>query len=149
MLFSLLADATENTGNNGSTWSTYIFLGVVLVVLVVGFVLTSRKSKKREEEQKNMLDAIKPGDRVTTIGGISGVVVEVNKEENTFVLETGSADSDKKSYLKFLKQAVYQTDTKLPDGDEENAANEETSSKTESVTDNEASEKAEETKENE
>lgn len=149
MLFSLLADATENTGNNGSTWSTYIFLGVVLVVLVVGFVLTSRKSKKREEEQKNMLDAIKPGDRVTTIGGISGVVVEVNKEENTFVLETGSADSDKKSYLKFLKQAVYQTDTKLPDGDEENAANEETSSETESVTDNEASEKAEETKENE
>lgn len=147
MLFSLLADATEN--NNSSTWSTYIFLGIVLVVLVVGFVLTSRKSKKREEEQKNMLDAIKPGDRVTTIGGISGVVVEVNKEENTFVLETGSADSDKKSYLKFLKQAVYQTDTKLPDGDEENTANEETSSETESVTDNEASEKAEETKENE
>ncbi len=56
-----------------------------------------------------MLDAIKPGSKVKTIGGICGVVVEVNAEENTFVLETGTEASGK-SYIKFDKQAVYQTD---------------------------------------
>ena len=56
-----------------------------------------------------MLDAIQPGNKVKTIGGICGIVVEVNPDENTFVLETGTEASGK-SYLKFDKQAIYQTD---------------------------------------
>ena len=47
------------------------------------------------------------GDRVKTIGGICGVVVEINEEENTFVLETGV--DNKGSFIKFDKVAVYQT----------------------------------------
>ena len=57
----------------------------------------------------DMLDAIKPGNKVKTIGGICGVVVEVCPEDNTFVMETGTEASGK-SNLKFDKQAVYQTD---------------------------------------
>ncbi|MBR2441609.1 MAG: preprotein translocase subunit YajC [Clostridia bacterium] len=56
-----------------------------------------------------MLNAIQPGNKVKTIGGICGVVVEVCPEDNTFVLETGTEQSGK-SYIKFDKQAVYQTD---------------------------------------
>ena len=56
-----------------------------------------------------MLNAIQPGNKVKTIGGICGVVVEVCPEDNTFVLETGTEASGK-SYIKFDKQAVYQTD---------------------------------------
>ena len=57
----------------------------------------------------DMLNAIQPGSKVKTIGGICGVVVEVCPEDNTFVLETGTEASGK-SYIKFDKQAVYQTD---------------------------------------
>ena len=57
----------------------------------------------------DMLNAIQPGNKVKTIGGICGVVVEVCPEDNTFILETGSEQSGK-SYIKFDKQAVYQTD---------------------------------------
>ena len=56
-----------------------------------------------------MLNAIKPGNKVKTIGGICGIVVEVCEDDNTFVLETGTEKSGK-SYMKFDKQAVYQTD---------------------------------------
>lgn len=56
-----------------------------------------------------MLNAIQPGNKVKTIGGICGIVVEVCPEDNTFVLETGTEASGK-SYIKFDKQAVYQTD---------------------------------------
>ena len=72
-------------------------------------IFNSRSQKKRQQESQKMLDAIKPGSKVKTIGGICGVVVEVNAEENTFVLETGTEASGK-SYIKFDKQAVYQTD---------------------------------------
>jgi preprotein translocase subunit YajC len=57
------------------------------------------------------LNALKPGCKVKTIGGICGVVVEVNREENTFVLETGN-EANGKSYIKFDLVAVYQTDAK-------------------------------------
>ena len=57
----------------------------------------------------DMLNAIQPGHKVKTIGGICGVVVEVCPEDNTFVLETGTEASGK-SYIKFDKQAVYQSD---------------------------------------
>ena len=55
--------------------------------------------------------ALRPGNKVKTIGGICGVVVEICPEDNTFVLETGTEASGK-SYLKFDRQAIYQTDAK-------------------------------------
>lgn len=87
---------------------------VVMIVLmcaaVIGLmVYSSSKQRKRQQETMEMLDAIRPGNKVKTIGGICGVVVEICPEDNTFILETGSEASGK-SYIKFDKQAVYQTD---------------------------------------
>ncbi len=99
MLMNLLA----------SNYGTYIMMGVLLLIIVVFMVFNSRAQKKRQQETMDMLNAIQPGNKVKTIGGICGVVVEVCPEDNTFVLETGTEVSGK-SYIKFDKQAVYQTD---------------------------------------
>ncbi len=109
MIFNLLAESTGSSSpETGNPWGTWIIMGV-LVLVIVGFMIFNRRNqKKRQEETKSMLDAIKPGNKVKTIGGICGVVVEVC-DDNTFVLETGTEASGK-SYLKFDKQAVYQTD---------------------------------------
>ena len=81
-----------------------------LVLLIVVFMVFNRKTqKKKQQEAMDMLNAIKPGNKVKTIGGICGIVVELCPEDNTFILETGSEASGK-SYIKFDKQAVYQTD---------------------------------------
>lgn len=92
-----------------SNASSYIMIIALVAVIVVFMVINTRSAKKRQQEQQNMLDAIRPGNKVKTIGGVCGVVVEVNAEDNTFVLETGT-ESSGKSYIKFDKQAVYQTD---------------------------------------
>ena len=89
--------------------STYVILGVLIVAIIVMFVFSSKRRKKQEEDAKNLIDAVKPGNKVKTIGGICGIVVEVDTEENTFVLETGSEQSGK-CFLKFDRQAIYQTD---------------------------------------
>ena len=106
-----LLTAAENSSASGGTGGvgSWIIMGVLLVIIIVFMALNRRTQQKRQEETKNMLDAIQPGNKVKTIGGICGVVVEVCPEDNTFVLETGTEKSGK-SYLKFDKQAVYQTD---------------------------------------
>lgn len=121
----LLAESTgSSSGGNSKVFST-IFIVLIVAAFVAMMIFNSRSQKKRQQESQKMLDAIKPGSKVKTIGGICGVVVEVNAEENTFVLETGTEASGK-SYIKFDKQAVYQTDavadTKAAGKAEEKAA---------------------------
>lgn len=118
MLYSLLAKLTEGEttdpgttpgGNNSMTWVMLAILGVLIVVVVVMYVMGNKKRKKQEQDAKDLINAVKPGNKVKTIGGICGIVVEVDDEENTFVLETGTEASGK-SYIKFDRQAIYQTD---------------------------------------
>lgn len=87
----------------------YIILGVLLVGIVVMFVFSSRRRKKQEQDAQDLINSVKPGNKVKTIGGICGIVVEVDNEENTFVLETGTEQSGK-CFIKFDRQAIYQTD---------------------------------------
>ena len=108
MLFNLLDDATSSAPSGSNPWSMLLMIGVFVVLLVVMMVFNRRSQKKREEETKNLLAGLKPGNTVKTIGGICGTVVEVC-EDGTFVLETGT-DVSGKSYLKFDKFAIAQTD---------------------------------------
>lgn len=113
MLWNLLSAATSSSGSDtqpkGNMTGTYIMMAVLIVAFVAMMIFNRRSQKKRQEETNKMLDALKPGNKVKTIGGICGVVVEICPEDNTFVLETGTQNSGK-SYIKFDKQAVYQTD---------------------------------------
>ena len=100
-MFNLLAEG----GNTGS-W----IMVIVLLLVMVGFMVYSNYTqKKRQKETQETLNAIQPGNKVKTIGGVCGIVVEVCPEDGTFVLETGTEKSGK-SYIKFDKQAIYQTD---------------------------------------
>ena len=108
MLSALLADETP-TNSGAGDWVTWVILAVFIVIIVVFFVFSSRRNKKKQQEAQQLMDAVKPGNKVKTIGGVCGIVVEVDPEENTFVLETGSETSGK-CYMNFDKQAIYQTD---------------------------------------
>ena len=104
-MFNLLTDAS-NQGNDTLSW---VMIVVLIGVFVAYMVYSNRQQKKRQKETQDTLNAIQPGHKVKTIGGICGVVVEVCADDNTIVLETGTEKSGK-SYIKFDKQAVYQTD---------------------------------------
>ncbi|MCM1546304.1 MAG: preprotein translocase subunit YajC [Clostridiales bacterium] len=94
---------------NSSQILSYVLIGVMVVILIVSMVLMNRRSKKRQQEAQDLIDAVKPGNKVKTIGGICGIVVEVDPEEDTFVLETGTETSGK-CYIKFVRQAIYESD---------------------------------------
>ena len=106
MLFNLLEGSASSTA--GKTSPVMIIVFIVIIVAMIGLLVWQTISgKKKQKEAQNMLNQLKKGDRVKTIGGVCGFVVEINDAENTFVLETGT--SDNKSYVKFDKGAIYQT----------------------------------------
>lgn len=113
MLFNILAEEGGKTNN----WTSYILIILVVVVLVGFFVWSAISNKKKQKQFNDTINAIKPGSKVKTIGGICGTVVSIDGEENTFVLKTGEEGSE--CYIKFDKQAIYQTDAKPEPAQEE------------------------------
>jgi preprotein translocase YajC subunit len=104
MLLNLLESNADTPQNSSGS----IIIMIVLVIAIIGlFVWQTISGKKKQKEAQEMVNALKKGDKVKTIGGICGYVVEINDAENTFVLETGT--DSKKSYVKFDKGAIYQT----------------------------------------
>ena len=111
MFWNLLSAAGSASGDGkGGNGSGSVVLFIIIIVALALFLWWSRRSqKKREQEISETLDAMQPGNKVKTIGGICGIVVELCPDEDAFILETGS-ESTGKSYIKFDKKAVYQTD---------------------------------------
>ena len=90
--------------------ASLVMLGFLVVLFIVMLVVSNRQKKKQQKEIQEKLDSLKVGDRVKTIGLICGIVVDVNPEENTFVLETGKGNHG--SFIKFDKSAIYQISSK-------------------------------------
>lgn len=80
------ADAAEVLQPNPTeTLLTYLVLTVLFLAMI--YLVMIRPQKKKEKESKEMRDNLQIGDEVTTIGGITGIIVR--KTEDTVVIETG------------------------------------------------------------
>ena len=146
-----LKDPNSDTGVSDSTnkghWTdgigTYILLGVMLIAFIGFYIYNNRQQKKRAAEAQKQLDAIKPGTKIKTIGGVCGVVTEV--DEDSFVLQTGGKE---KSFVTFDKRAVAESDAvveeeKKEEKEEEKPKKEKKAKKEEAVEES-VEEKAEE-----
>ena len=85
MLYFL--DSAPTAQDGGSGMLTTILMLVVMIGIF--YFMLIRPEKKRKKEAEAMRSAIKTGDKITTIGGIIGTVVNVKDEK--IVIET-SAD---------------------------------------------------------
>ena len=74
--------ATATGAGMGST-----LLMMVLMIAIFYFMLI-RPENKRKKEAEQMRSTVRKGDKITTIGGICGTVVDV--KESRIVLETGA-----------------------------------------------------------
>ena len=80
---------------------------VIMLALMVGvfYFMLIRPENKRKKEAEAMRGAVKTGDKITTIGGIIGTVVNV--KEDKIVIET-SADQVR---IEFAKWAISTNET--------------------------------------
>ena len=83
-------------GGGGSMTTTFITFGLVIAIF---YFLIIRPQNKKQKKTKQMLAALKKGDRVQSIGGIRGVVQNVTDE--TVVVKV-----DDNTKMEFVKSAV-------------------------------------------
>jgi preprotein translocase subunit YajC len=91
-----MAQAPSGGGQQGSLISTFVPL---LVIFAIFYFLMIRPQQKQQKRHREMLAALKKGDRVVTRGGIIGTIHTV--ADNAVVLEV--AENVK---IKFSRESV-------------------------------------------
>ncbi len=111
-LMNLLADAAATTATTDaaaatetmSTGATIVYYAVqfvpMILIFVVFYFLLIRPQRKKDKEAKAMLDNLKVGDRICTIGGIYGTIVRI--KDDVLTIEVG----EQKTQMVFARWAV-------------------------------------------
>ena len=87
----------ESGTTAGAGWMSWVMIAVIFAAL---YFFTIRPQSKRDKEQKNFRNNLKPGDEIVTIGGIYGKVVRIT--EDRVVIVVGS----EKTKLEMAKSAI-------------------------------------------
>ncbi len=83
----------------GGQWSQLIFIGLIFVIL---YFMMFRGPKKRQQQQEQMVKSLKKNDRVQTIGGILGTVLDVSDTEITL-----KVDESNNTKIKIIPSAIH------------------------------------------
>ncbi|MBN2617008.1 MAG: preprotein translocase subunit YajC [Spirochaetales bacterium] len=97
MTLPLLMVQPEASAQGGA--SSLMTLAPLLIMILIFYFLIMRPQSKKQKETKSMLESLKKGDKVTTIGGIRGTVDSV-KDDIVSVRVDGSTKID------FIKSAI-------------------------------------------
>ena len=89
------AGATGAAGG-ASQWGILIVMPLIILVF---YFLVMRPQNKKQKEAKKMLEGLRKGDRIVTIGGLRGTVVSV--KDDAVVLKV-----DDNTKLEYSKSAV-------------------------------------------
>ena len=78
---AIQSEPTQSTAGNGI--SSII---IMVVMVVVFYFLLIRPQRKKDKAVKNMLDSLKVGDRICTIGGIYGTITALKNDTVTLAI---------------------------------------------------------------
>ena len=95
-LVILLQTAPQQGGNGAGGWTMWVML---LLIFVIMWFFMIRPQRKQQKELQKFRDGLKKGDKVVTIGGIYGTVVEI-KDKSVLV------EVDKDVKIRVDKNAV-------------------------------------------
>ena len=104
-LLNNLADAaataaTEEMSTGAMIIYTAVQLLPMILIFVVFYFMLIRPQRKKDKEAKQMLDNLKVGDRICTIGGIYGTIVRI--KDQVLTIEVG----EQKTQMMIARWAV-------------------------------------------
>ena len=85
---SALAEAAATTTAGGDMLSMLI---MIVVMVAVFYFLLIRPQRKKDKAVKDMLSALKVGDRICTIGGFYGTIAHI--KDDSITLKFGSMEN--------------------------------------------------------
>ena len=81
------ADASAATGTASATGGIVELIVPMVLMFAVFYFLLIRPQRKKDKKVKDMLSALKVGDRISTIGGIYGTILAI--KDDTMELTVG------------------------------------------------------------
>ena len=106
--------ASTQSGTTGGSGGMLSILPFILIMLILYFLMI-RPQSKRHKAKKLMIEALKKGDRVVTIGGIHGTVVGLKNQGNIIIIKVDKNTNLTvvKSSIAGLAESVTEEDTKI------------------------------------
>ncbi len=89
---------SRRPGPFGGPSSQFIIIGVMFVIM---YLMLFRGPRKKQQQHKQMMQALSKNDKVQTIGGIVGTVVDIKDEEITLKI-----DESNNTKMKILRSAI-------------------------------------------
>ena len=77
LLMGPVASPDGAAGQQASAWPTILMFGAIILVM---WLFMIRPQRKQQKELQNFRSGLKKGDKVVTVGGIYGEIVEVNEK---------------------------------------------------------------------
>ena len=74
----------------------------LLILVVFMYLIIYLPQKRQDKKDTAMRNSIEIGDKVTTIGGIVGIVFAISEKDDTLVVETGSD----RTKIRFRRSAI-------------------------------------------
>lgn len=87
-VLSLLAMASPQGGESGSSNPIFTFIPIILIFLVFWFMII-RPQKKQQDQRKSMIEALKRGDRIITNGGLYATIKDVKGDHVVATISEG------------------------------------------------------------
>ena len=97
MNYLLLEENTIST-----SWPLLLILGVFLVLMIVMSVVPQRK---RQKQMAEMMNSMKVGDEIRTVGGLAGFITAID-ETGLLTINVGTEESP--TYIKLMREGIYQ-----------------------------------------
>jgi len=80
-----VADVAATAPQDALMWN----VGLILVMVAMFYILLIRPQQKRFKEHQAMVDALKPGDKVITSGGLIGTIDTITDGNDEVVIDLG------------------------------------------------------------
>jgi len=71
------------------------FMGPLVIIFVLFYFMLIRPQKRKEQELRRMIQNVKENDRVVTIGGIHGVVTNVQRDAERVTIRVDESTGTK------------------------------------------------------
>ena len=89
------APAAEEVPAGNAALAMIVQLAPMLLIFVVFYFMLIRPQRKKDKEAKEMLNNLKIGDHITTIGGFNATIIGI--KDQTLTIELGAPGSQTKT----------------------------------------------------
>ncbi|GEM_PF-3069701 len=96
------AEAAGQAAGQPQPMNTLLFFAPFMVLMFAWIYFQGRGQKKKDKEREEMISAVRPGDRIVTIGGLHLKIVSTDKPDTVIAL----LDDNKDVKIKINRSAI-------------------------------------------